>query len=174
MPVVQVPAPITLAAPTHSLPPLPPVLPPLQPASPKNEQALSGFDVHKPFGTLSALSTLRDFFARLIHLGAGVKDVFSHKQVLSPKVEPLVKNKLTDVLDGRVQVSTHAAPVNARQISRSTALPQISFNPTIHVNGNGQGSSGVKEQVEQGLAMGIRELESLIKRLTAEQLRKAF
>lgn len=160
VPLVQVPVPITLAAPKHSLPRLlPPLLPP---ASQKNEQALIGFDAHKP------LSTLIDFFARLIHLGAGVTDVFS------PKAEPPVKNKLTDVLEGRVQVSNNAAPATARQTSRSAPLPQISFNPTIHVNGDDRGSSGVKEQVEQGLAMGMRELESLIKRLTAEQLRKAF
>lgn len=49
---------------------------------------------------------------------------------------------------------------------------QITFSPTIHVQGGDAGS--VRSQVEGALQMSVRELEQMIRRMQSEQSRRAF
>jgi hypothetical protein len=49
---------------------------------------------------------------------------------------------------------------------------QITFSPTIHVQGGDAGA--VRSQVDNALQLSVRELEQMIRRVQSEQTRRAF
>ncbi len=49
----------------------------------------------------------------------------------------------------------------------------IHFSPSISVGGD-NGGGDVRGQVQEGLKLSMRELEQMIRRLQAEQQRRAF
>ena len=59
---------------------------------------------------------------------------------------------------------------------RGTAAPSVVFAPNITITGGGQGgaSGGVKEQVEQALALSFEEFARLMDRYQKQQQRRSF
>lgn len=87
-------------------------------------------------------------------------------------------------LGGRVQASLQAmhaisgaAGAHAGAASASgTAAVQVQFSPTIHVGGAGGAGAGadVRQQVQQALQAGLRELEAMMRQVQADQWRRGF
>lgn len=102
---------------------------------------------------------------RIARLGTGMKKAFA------PRLDTPTM-AMRDAIE-RVKQGFGAGIHGGTAVSANKGV-HVAFSPVIHVNGNGQGSTGVQEQVEKGLSMGLRELESMMKRIADEQLRKAF
>ena len=63
----------------------------------------------------------------------------------------------------------HAVPAAAAQSGMT-----IHFSPNISVGGGDSNGSDVRGQVQEGLKLSMRELEQMLRRLQAEQQRRAF
>ena len=50
----------------------------------------------------------------------------------------------------------------------------IHFSPNISVGGGDSSGGDVRGQVQEGLKLSMRELEQMLRRLQAEQQRRAF
>ena len=91
----------------------------------------------------------------------------SIEQVLRPpKTAPVPQGSLE-----RLQQARSAEPATG-PASRDAQGIAIHFNPVIHVQGGA--AEGVKGQITEALNLSLHELEQLIKRVTAQQARRAY
>lgn len=66
-----------------------------------------------------------------------------------------------------------SAPSTAASAGVGQGGMTIHFSPSISVGGD-NGGGDVRGQVQEGLKLSMRELEQMIRRLQAEQQRRAF